>query len=119
MIADALHHELSRRNGVTTPVTDFSMRGTAQHLGAIVARQLTARKPRLDKLADQFFRLHGGHLTPLRDYHRPHVTPTCDAREPAWNGYLLTAACPCGVVFERWVTPADAELDLLHFARLN
>jgi hypothetical protein len=24
---------------------------------------------------------------------------------PAWNGYLLTVACPCGVVFERWVTP--------------
>jgi hypothetical protein len=28
-------------------------------------------------------------------------------------------ACPCGVVFERWITPEDAELDLLHFARLN
>jgi len=26
----------------------------------------------------------------------------------AWNGYLLTVACPCGVVFQRWVTPADA-----------
>jgi hypothetical protein len=51
--------------------------------------------------------------------HRPHGTLTCDAREPAWNGYLLTVACPCGVVFERWVTPADAERDLLHFARLN
>ena len=24
--------------------------------------------------------------------------------------------CPCGVVFERWVTPLDAELDLLHAA---
>jgi len=25
----------------------------------------------------------------------------------------------CGVVFERWVTPEDAELDLLRAARLN
>jgi len=28
-------------------------------------------------------------------------------------------ACPCGVMFERWVTPEDAELDLRHAARLN
>ena len=48
--------------------------------------------------------------------HRPHGTLT-DATEPEWNGYLLTVACTCGVVFERWVTPEDAELDLL--ARLN
>jgi hypothetical protein len=34
------------------------------------------------------------------------------------NGYLLTAARPCGVVFERWVTPEHAEY-LLHFASLN
>jgi len=38
---------------------------------------------------------------------------TADATEPAWNGYLLTVACPCGVTFERWVTPENAELDLL------
>ena len=24
---------------------------------------------------------------------------------------MLTVACPSGVVFERWVTPEDAELD--------
>ena len=36
--------------------------------------------------------------------HRPHGTLTGDATEPAWNGYLLTVACPGGVVFERWVT---------------
>ena len=35
------------------------------------------------------------------------------------NGYLLTVACPCGVTFERWVTPLDAELDLLQSASLN
>jgi len=48
----------------------------------------------------------------VRD-HRPHGELTGDATEPAWNGYLLTVACPCGVVFGRWVTPEDAEMDLL------
>jgi hypothetical protein len=51
--------------------------------------------------------------------HRVHGTLTADATPPAWNGYLLTVACPCGVVFERWVSPVDAELDLLRVAGLN
>jgi hypothetical protein len=51
--------------------------------------------------------------------HRMHGTPTGGATEPAWNGYLLTIACPCGVTFERSVTLEDAELDLLRAARLN
>ena len=51
--------------------------------------------------------------------HRPHGTLTGDATESAWNGYLLTVTSPCGVVFERWVTPLEAELDLLQAASLN
>jgi hypothetical protein len=51
--------------------------------------------------------------------HRPHNTLTADATQPAWNGYRLTVACACGVVFERWVTRGDAELDLLRAAGLN
>jgi hypothetical protein len=58
--------------------------------------------------------------------HRPHGSLTADATTPAWNGYLLTVACPCGVVFERWITllvrwitPLDAELDLLRAAELS
>jgi len=43
----------------------------------------------------------------VRDHH-PHGSMTADATEPAWNGYLLTVACSCGLVFERWVTLADA-----------
>jgi len=31
--------------------------------------------------------------------HRPQGRLTADATEPAWNGYLLTVACSCGVVF--------------------
>ena len=61
-------------------------------------------------------------LADLQDFvstHHPHGALTADATEPAWNGYLLTVACGCGVVLERWVTPDDAELDLLRLARLN
>jgi hypothetical protein len=54
----------------------------------------------------------------VRD-HRVHGALTADATEPAWNGYLLTVACPCGVVFERWVMPEEADADLLRLARLN
>jgi hypothetical protein len=32
--------------------------------------------------------------------HRLHGTMAGDATTPAWNGYRLTVACPCGVVFE-------------------
>jgi hypothetical protein len=51
--------------------------------------------------------------------HRSHGTLTCDATEPACNGYMLTAAYSCVVVFERWVTSLGAELDLLRSALLN
>jgi hypothetical protein len=49
-------------------------------------------------------------LTDLEEFiadHRPHGALTADATAPAWNGYLLTVACPCGVVFGRWVTPEE------------
>jgi hypothetical protein len=48
--------------------------------------------------------------------HGPHGPLAGDATEPAGNGYLLPVACPCGVVFERWVAQVDAELDLLRTA---
>ena len=54
----------------------------------------------------------------VRD-HCPHGGMTGDAMQPAWNGDLLTVACACGVVFERWVTPEEADADLLRFASLN
>ena len=54
----------------------------------------------------------------LRD-HRQHGSLTAKATEPAWNGYLLTVACSYGVTFERWITPWDAELDLLRMAGLD
>jgi hypothetical protein len=60
-------------------------------------------------------------LVELEDFvhdHRPHGGMTGDATAPTWNGYLLTVSCPCGVVFERWVTPEDG-LDLLRAASLN
>jgi hypothetical protein len=51
--------------------------------------------------------------------HRPHGGMTGDATEPASNGYRLTVACVCGVVFERWVTSEDADDDLSRLASLN
>ena len=36
--------------------------------------------------------------------HRVHGPLTANATEPAWNGYLLTMACSCGVLFGRWIT---------------
>ena len=51
--------------------------------------------------------------------HRQHGTVTADATEPSRNGYLLTVACPCGVVSERWVTPLDAERDMIGWTKWN
>ena len=51
--------------------------------------------------------------------HRPHGGMTGDATTPARNRYLLTVTCRCGVVFERWVTPEDADVDLIRSATLN
>ena len=45
-------------------------------------------------------------------HHRPHGTLTGDATKPAWNRYLLTVACPCGMEFEWWVTLIDAATEL-------
>lgn len=61
-------------------------------------------------------------LADLDDFigkHHPHGALTAAATEPAWNGYLLTVACSCGVLFERWVTPNQADADLLRLIRLN
>jgi hypothetical protein len=61
-------------------------------------------------------------LADLQDFvsnQRRHGSLTAHATEPAWNGYLLTVACPCGVVFGRRVTPDEADADLLGLARLN
>jgi hypothetical protein len=54
----------------------------------------------------------------VRD-HRPHGRMAGDATTPAWNDYVLTVMCPCGVVFKRWVTPQDADEDLVRLASLN
>jgi hypothetical protein len=61
-------------------------------------------------------------LADLEDFVNDHPPPrplTADATEPAWNGYLLQVACSCGVVFGRWITPEDADADLIGIARLN
>ena len=49
--------------------------------------------------------------------HGKHGAMTGHAKVPAWNGYLLTVACPRGVVFRRWVTSLEAEADLISWRR--
>jgi hypothetical protein len=53
------------------------------------------------------------------DGHRPHGDLFADASTPGPNGYRLEVRCHCGVVFERWVTPEDAGVELALFARWN
>ncbi len=45
--------------------------------------------------------------------HRPHGDLTWWTTPPTAKGYQVLVSCPCGVVFERWVLPQDAEDDLL------
>ncbi len=45
--------------------------------------------------------------------HRPHGELTWWTTAPTLKGYEVRVACPCGVTFERWVLPQDAEEDLL------
>lgn len=62
------------------------------------------------------------YLVDLQDFiedHCPHGSLAAHATGACMEWFLLTVACPCGVVFERWVTPLDAELDLLRAAGLN
>jgi len=45
--------------------------------------------------------------------HRPHGELTWWTTQPTAKGYSVRVACPCGVTFERWVLPQNAEEDLL------
>jgi hypothetical protein len=61
-------------------------------------------------------------LVDLEDFvteHRPHGTLTATTGELTPNGSRLEVACPCGVTFERWITPEEAAMDLVVLARLN
>jgi len=61
-------------------------------------------------------------LTELREFvarHRPHGELHAKASAPTPNGYRLEVACPWCVVFERWVLPDDAAMDMALLARWN
>jgi len=53
------------------------------------------------------------------DLHRPHGELRATASPPTPNGYRLEVACACRVVFERWVFPEDAAIDMALLARWN
>jgi hypothetical protein len=59
-------------------------------------------------------------LSDLRDFvtlHRPHGELRASTGRETQNGYRLEVACPCRVVFERWVFPEDAAIDMTLLAR--
>jgi hypothetical protein len=61
-------------------------------------------------------------LADLKEFvtlHRPHGELRAVASPPTPNGYRLEVACPCRVVFERWVFPEDAAIDMALLARWN
>ena len=51
--------------------------------------------------------------------HRPHGQLIAETGALTPNGYRLQVACPCGVTFERWITPEEAARDLTMPARLD
>jgi hypothetical protein len=61
-------------------------------------------------------------LGDLEDFvaeHRPHGTLGATTGDLTPNGYRLEVACPCGVTFERWITPREGVEDLAVLAHLN
>jgi len=61
-------------------------------------------------------------LADLREFvtlHRPHGELRAVASPSTPNGYRLEVTCPCSVVFERWVLPNDAVIDMALLARWN
>jgi len=48
--------------------------------------------------------------------HRPHGRHIHATGALTPNGYRLTVACPCGVTFERWITPEGAAGQFPHAA---
>jgi hypothetical protein len=51
--------------------------------------------------------------------HRAHGQFVADIGTLTANGHRLRILCPCGVTFERWITPEEAARDLAMLARLN
>ena len=59
-----------------------------------------------------------GDLEQFSALHRSHGELIAEAgRRTTATGYRLQVACPCGVVFERWVTPEERLVDLPRFVR--
>ena len=46
--------------------------------------------------------------------HRSCGELTWVANQPSSQGYRLRITCPCGAILDCWVSPEDAEDDLLH-----
>jgi hypothetical protein len=58
-----------------------------------------------------------GDLDDFAAGHRAHGRFIADTGVLTPNGYRLRVACPCGVTFERWITPEEAARDLVGLSR--
>jgi hypothetical protein len=59
-------------------------------------------------------------LTDLEEFvgrHRPHGILASEVGHLTPNGNRLHIACPCGVTFERCITPEEANRDLIVLAQ--
>src|SRR2546430_4281386 len=86
----------------------------SRSLGSVGAKAEWLSYPTIPSLSHAYWQGGGGRAKAVRSValfadleefvhdHHPHGTMTGDATEPAWNGYLVTVECSCGVVFERW-----------------
>jgi hypothetical protein len=60
-----------------------------------------------------------GDLDDFAAGHRAHGQCVTDIGALTPNGYRLRVVCPCGVRFERWITPEETASDLAIRARIN
>jgi len=61
-------------------------------------------------------------IADLEDFavsHRPHGRLIAATGAVTPSGYRLAVACPCGVTFERWITPEEAAGHFGMLSRLN
>jgi hypothetical protein len=80
-------------------------------VGAVLGRRMVAYGERETML-----------IAELEDFvqsHRGHGELTADPGPARQNGYRLSVGCRCGAIFERWITPADAGVELALLARWN
>ena len=87
----------------------LGMKRDARYILPALRRPTGSSADRLNELKTMRDR---GLITEEEYQARPTASWSADATAPEPSGYLVTVACPCGVVLERWVAELDAATDL-------